>query len=223
MKSFKPNQNPVSMKALLPVFLLIFLLFFVGCNPSGNAGSEVATEPLETFDPNVYLTEEIPGSDFRRAERMAANGSLMEEGFLKDGKRVGTWVIYHPNSVIPKQVISYVDGRYNGIYLEFNNRGYLELRAEYKENLLDGPWAKYRFGRPTHEGTYVNGKLDGFYREYIMNTGKLTKEISYKNGVIDGPYRFYNEDGEVTLEYEYRNGEKVGGGEIDPSLPNEPK
>lgn len=216
-------QNPVAMKDFQLLVLMVLLLSSFACNSSGSAEDGLATEPIETFDPEAYLVEEVPGSAFQRAERMEANGSLLEEGYLEDGVRQGTWVVYHPNSVVPKQVISYVDGKYNGIYLEFNNRGYLELRANYKNNLLHGPWAKYRFGRPTHEAHYTEGKLDGVYREYIMNTGKLTKEISYKNGVMDGPYRYYNEDGNVTLEYEYRNGEKVGGGEIDPSLTNEPR
>lgn len=212
----------MSMK-MFPLTSLLFLtLFVLSCTPSGES-PEIATQPVEAFNPNSYIVTNVEGSDLQKAERKAADGSVIEEGFLKNGKKTGTWVIYHPNSTVPKTVISYIDGKYNGIYLELNNRGYLELRADYENNLLDGPWAKYRFGRPTHEAVYEAGKLNGVYREYVPNTGKLQKEITYKDGVMDGPYRFYNEQGAVTLEYEYRNGNKVGGGMTNPGGMNEPR
>ncbi len=210
------------MKFLQLTFFLLSFIFTFSCTSSGGS-PEIATEPVEEFNPNSYIITNVEGSEIQRAERKAADGSVIEEGFLKNGEKTGTWVVYHPNSTVPKTVVSYVDGKYNGIYLEFNNRGYLELRADYANNLLDGPWAKYRFGRPTHEATYKDGKLNGVYREYVANTGKLQKEITYQEGVMNGPYRFYNEQGAVTLEYEYQNGKKVGGGMTTSGAANEPR
>lgn len=199
-------------------FVLLSILILAGC---GNQGvSAVKTVPVEAFNPESFVLTDIPGSSIQRAERRDTSGALLEEGFLSNGKRTGTWVTYHPGTAVPKTIVNYINDQYNGLYIELNDRGYLELRAEYKNNLLDGPWAKYRFGRPLTEAFYANGKLNGFYREYVLNTGKLQKEISYKDGVIDGPFRFYNEEGVVTLEYQYRNGEKVGGGIVDPARPN---
>ncbi len=37
-------------------------------------------------------------------------------------------------------------------------------------------------------------------------------EAEYVDGFQHGMYRFYGEDGDVQLEYEYKNGEKVTGG-----------
>ena len=53
--------------------------------------------------------------------------------------------------------------------------------------------------------------MDGIYKEFY-NNGKLQRSINYKNGVMDGPMKYYNEEGGVTLEYSYKNGEKVGEG-----------
>jgi len=201
---------------LLPLLLL-------SCEAPSAEPEAPEAAASETFNPDAYLLEPVPGSSYQRAVRKNTDGSILEEGLLLDGKRSGTWVVYHPGSDVPKTIVSYADDEANGLYVELNDRGYLETRASYQNNRLHGSWAKYRFGRPTHEANYKDGALDGVYREYVMNTGKLQKEVTYKNGVMDGPYRFYNEEGVVTLEYEYRNGEKVGGGIVDPSRPNEPR
>ncbi len=206
------------------LFLCCFLMAgLTACQTPADEPAASTPVATENFNPAAYILEPVPGSSFQRAMRKNADGSTQEEGLLLDGKRTGTWVSYHPGSDIPKTIVSYANDQANGLYIEMNDRGYLEMRATYKNNRLHGPWAKYRFGRPTNEATYRDGELDGIYREYVMNTGKLQKEITYKNGVMDGPYRFYNEEGVVTLEYEYRNGEKVGGGIVDPSRPNEPR
>ena len=204
-------------------FLFLFVLIVAACEAPVDDTPGAPSAETAAVNPDAYLLESIPGSSFQRAMRQNPDGTISEEGLLLDGKRTGTWVSYHPGTDIPKTIVSYVNDQANGLYVEMNDRGYLELRASYKNNRLHGPWAKYRFGRPTHEATYKDGELHGVYREYVMNTGKLQKEITYKNGVMDGPYRFYNDEGIVTLEYEYRNGEKVEGGIVDPSRPNEPR
>ena len=125
------------------VALLFFALsLLVKCTPEAGTAPGAAPEGAEIFNPDLYILSDIGGSDLKRAERRNADGSILEEGFIQGGKKTGTWVIYHPKSMIPKLVVSYVDGKYNGIYLEFNDRGNLETRAGYSNNLLIGHWAK---------------------------------------------------------------------------------
>ena len=73
------------------------------------------------------------------------------------------------------------------------------------------------------EATYKDGELHGMYRVYYKRDGKLQSEAEYKNGVQDGVYRFFNEEGAITLEYQFKNGEKVSGGIVNPDQPNDPK
>ena len=60
--------------------------------------------------------------------------------------------------------------------------------------------------------------LDGFGKvpkqKYFDNKDIIQQEVNYKDDAIDGIFRYYNEEGQVVLEYEYKNGEKIGGGEI---------
>lgn len=192
------------------LFLAASFTLLAGCDNS-NAGAGAT----EQFDSSGYTTEDIPGTPYQRVFKLGADNTLQEEGLARNGVKEGTWAIYHPGGVFPEKVISYADGMYNGPYMEFNERGQLALRATYKNNILDGPWGKYRFGRPEAEANYKNGKFHGTYKEYDSSTGKLIKEINYKDGVQHGMLRFFNDAGAVTLEYEYRNGEKVSGGIVE--------
>jgi antitoxin component YwqK of YwqJK toxin-antitoxin module len=53
--------------------------------------------------------------------------------------------------------------------------------------------------------------MEGVLYEY-HRTGNVKKEVHYKNGLQHGLFRYYDPDGNLTLEYEYRDGEKVSGG-----------
>ena len=80
---------------------------------------------------------------------------------------------------------------------------------------MDGPWGKFRFGRPELTSNYKDGELDGILREYDFRNGNLKKEATYKAGKLDGLVRDYDEEGRVMVEYMYRDGEKVSGGVVE--------
>lgn len=198
----------------ISMFLFLTILLW-GCSGGGTSAPVV--------DASGYQLEDIPDLSAKIATKYDASGILLEEGLMIDGVKTGTWITYHPDTKFPATVTSYEGGMNNGPYMEFNERGQLSLRATYRNNLLHGPWAKYSFGRTEEEAAYKDGQLHGIYRAYQKRNGKLQSEAEYKNGVQDGIYRFYNEEGEVTLEYQFKNGEKVSGGIINPEKPNEPQ
>ena len=148
------------------------------------------------------------------AQKIGNDEMTLEEGTLLNGKKNGTWTTYHPDNGRVATITSYINGKKNGVYLEFTNRGQIELRANYKDDIFNGSYASYKFGtRPVKEINYKMGKIDGFYKEY-HNNGKLQKEVSYKEGIQDGPFRQYNDEEKLIMEYEYKNGEKVSGGVV---------
>ena len=207
-------KNINTMKNLL--FVALVMTLFTSCN-NGSGGS------APVVDASGYILEAIPGSNIQIATVKDENGDVTEQGFLQNGVKVGTWTTYKAGNEFPQTIISYVDGQYTGPYLEFNDRGQLELKAGYLNNQLHGEWGKYKFGRPEKTASYKNGELDGIYKEYFVRDGKIQKEVSYKNGKEDGTMRYYNQEGEITVEYEFKNGEKVSGGILNPDAPNDPK
>lgn len=154
----------------------------------------------------------IPGTDFVRVIKRNDKGKILEEGMVKGGKRYGTWIIYHDDKDVPKVVASFVGDLYNGPYFEFNKQGQIDLQCAYVNNLLHGHFARYRLGRVLEEGDYTMGKYDGVYKRYYENRNIVQQEATYKNGVLHGKTRYYDDQGNLLLEYDYANGEKVGGG-----------
>jgi len=148
-------------------------------------------------------------------ERYDDQGKLLEKGFLFEGKKMGAWTEYNEKFLFPQKISHFINDNFYGPYTEFNLQGQVSLMANYKDNLLDGPWTSFRISRPTVEAFYKNGKLEGVYKEYDYKNGKLQKEIYYVNGLEDGPYRFYNPDGNITMEYQYKKGERISGGIVD--------
>lgn len=202
----KPNFS--EMKNLL---WLLPVLLWLGCN---KAEAPPPPEPAKTAD-GEYLLEDIPGSTVKMAVKKNAEGKILEQGFVENGLKTGTWMTFDKSDEFPKKIMSYVNGLANGPYFEFNDRGQTELKAFYRDNKLDGPWGRYSFGRPLSTASYKNGELDGIYREFEMREGKIQKEIHYQAGKEHGPYRYFNDKGEITVEYEFKNGKKVGGGMVE--------
>ncbi len=201
------------MKNLL--FLVVLVLFAACSNPgettNNSAASASNSAGKATVDLSAYTIEEVPGTNWQRVEKRDSEGNLLEIGYVENGVKVGSWVTYHPEKMFPQQLINYKDGKQTGLYMEFNEGGITERIANYQNNELHGPNAKYRFSRLEELSEYKNGKLDGVFKSYRIQDGKLQSSAEYKNGVQDGYYRTYNADGRVTTEYLYKNGEQVSG------------
>ena len=199
----------------LTFFLLLMIFACSACQPAPDVNVAAPASP-EAYNPNTYRLFDIPGSDLKRAERQDSTGALVESGILDGSIKTGTWVTYHTSTGMPWKTISFANGKYNGPYFEYTLRGQVNLIANYKDNQLHGFWGKYYFSRPEILANYNEGKLDGIYRKYFPNKNDaIQEEVNYVNGIIDGKYRFYNEDGLITLEYDYKNGKKVGGGIVN--------
>ena len=65
---------------------------------------------------------------------------------------------------------------------------------------------------------FKDGELHGTQKFYFTSgreVGKLQRDVAYKNGKIDGLMRYYDPEGKVTLQYTYKNGERIGGGIVE--------
>jgi antitoxin component YwqK of YwqJK toxin-antitoxin module len=188
--------------------LLAFHLF------SCQQASQPVVEEVETatVDDKEYEITDIPGSTAKRAERKDPLGEVIEAGFVLEGKKHGTWTFYNQDSRAPEKFMSYIDGALNGPYIEMDGQGRFALIANYKANKLHGHYGKYRIGRAELTANYIDGALDGIMAEYNYRNQKIKQEISYKMGLKDGYMRYYNDEGAITLEYLYKDDERVSGG-----------
>jgi len=191
------------------IFLFTVLTALLACNGSSGIQSGAAAN-LEGY------TTEALGPSVTRAYKLNANGSTIEEGYISNGKRNGSWLTYYDgdNKGKVKTIASYSDGILSGPYYEFSNRGQIETEVNYANNQYNGKFGTYKFGRTVKESYYKNNKLDGLTKEYDSK-GKIQKEVNFKDGLQDGIMRYYDPEGNVTLEYIYKNGEKVSGGMVE--------
>lgn len=187
------------------------ILLFTACNQADNAVSESpANENTEANDPFTY--ESIEGTDVQKVTLKNRDGKIREQGFMLNGKRTGMWIVFERSDVFPQKIISYQNDMYNGPYYEFTERGQMTMKANYVNNKLDGYFARYKFSKEVVTANYINGKLNGEYREFDERKNFLTKIENYKDDQLHGKVEYYNEDGIVIMEYEYKNGKKLSGG-----------
>ena len=196
------------MKTIVQILLLMSLCCFVGCQ---EAERTAATTPVATatIDATEYEISEVKGSETQLALKRDVLGGIAERGYLLNGLKQGTWTTYRAEQSHPEKIVSYVDGALNGPYIELDEQGRIALLANYKGNVLHGPYAKYRIGRPEQTVNYVDGLMDGPMAEYDFRNGKLKQEVNYKMGKLHGSFRHFNDDGEVMIEYTYVEGERV--------------
>lgn len=190
------------------VQLLVLGSLLVACQNSGNSG-------YEGPPPADMVAEAVPGSSLTYVYRGEPR-AITEEGFWGQGEKNGLWVTYHNDAKhLPKEVAHYVNGFREGTYMEINNRAQVEVIANYRNNKLHGRYAKYKFNRMTEQHFYKNGVLDGPMTTYHPNSDKIQKLVEFKDGKEHGKYQFFNEEGKLTLEYTYENGNKVSGGIVE--------
>ncbi len=210
-----PNRSAVTRPIAQMFMLALGLAWVIACKPAVEKAATPAGLPGEDLSGLTYA--EIPGSETQYARQIdTTTGVVQIEGFMKNGKKTGMWIQYSPEGDI--QLINhYVDGELEGVALRMTFRNQVDLRSTYRKGKLDGPYTAYRFGKIVEERIYKDGMLNGPYKIYDERTFKIKQEMNYVNDKLDGYFRYYNEEGAVTVEYTYKNGEKVGGGMTEPA------
>ena len=190
------------------IFLFMISAFLFSCNQSG---PKVVAPPANLAGMTVV---ELPGSDIQKAFRYDPSGNVMEEGDLLNGKKTGTWVVYHPGGKnIAQTVVNYANGLRNGIYMDINDRNQIKEYGYFMNDKKDGKWTKWNFSRRESEKEFKNGIPHGIHRTFYNNgkDGTVQEEKEFKEGALDGIYKYYLEDGTVSMDYEYKNNVKVKG------------
>lgn len=192
------------------LFIGVFASLLLACNNEPTAPKPVAG----TADFAGFEMMAISGVATQKAVKKNADGKLTEMGMVANGQKHGQWVTYNVDNGLPKSITNFVEGLKSGVMIEFNKRGQIEKMTNYTNDMKDGMYAQYKFGRTVETLNYTNGKKDGIYTKYFNNKDIIQQEVTYKKDSLDGSFRYYNETGDVVLEYEYDNGKKISGGEV---------
>ncbi len=204
-------KNPINIG--LGALIIILIGFTIYKNMDGGSNSNNGSTPEGPVDTNAYTIIEVAGTPVKLMEKYGENNTLIESGETLNDLKTGIWTTYYPNGRV-KSISSYLAGELNGVQVNLSNKGHVELQAFYKNGLLEGNWTTYKNGsRKQEERVYYLGKLNGINRHY--EGGKLQKEIGFKNDVQHGIFKYYDKQGNVIMEYEYENGEKISGGIVE--------
>lgn len=191
----------------LVISLCIMISLLVAC---GGGGSSAPTpEAVQSGD--YELTAYSGMSGMQKAVKKDAQDNIQEEGDLLNGQRHGTWVTYHRGikSHLIESTTTYNNGVKHGLFTKMDDRGSVTDRGFYVNGNLHGRVYVFERGRTKEETDYKNGKIDGERKLYYSNL-QLQEAGTFKDGKRDGYARWYDQDGNVTIEYQYKNGEKVG-------------
>lgn len=183
-------------------FAMLCILGVLACN-QGNESAPSTKASIEGYT-------SVKQGNYNKLSSTHPSGGLLEEGFERNGAKEGTWLKYDKEGNLIG-ITSFMNGKLNGPSIVMNNRGQIIKKQYFVNDVPNGLYGEYKFGRALKEVNYIEGQMDGLYQEFY-NDGKLQRSITYANGVMNGPMKYYNEDGEVTLEYTYKDGEKVGEG-----------
>ncbi len=195
------------MKSSVLFFILSMLTITMSCNNQSTATVS------GSLDLQGFTHIDIPGSNVQLVTKKDQTGKMLEQGFIQNGQKNGSWTLFHDNESI-QSITNYINGILNGSYLEFNNRGQLVKRIEYLNNQFHGLYGEYKYGRPLKEITYDNGIQQGPFRIW-NDMGKLTQKGQNKNGKLDGTLQYFNDDEQLIMQYEYKDGEVESGGMVN--------
>lgn len=134
--------------------------------------SEMGDEEIEQPQCGTLYQDAEPGGNvYPRAE-----------GPCKDGKLNGTWKQYYSHRPWVWITCEYVNGKRNGNYFRYDQRGKVVQSRVYKNDSLEGDWKEFdKDGKVEFCQHYKNNKLDGLYEAD-------DETIHYKNGLYDGKY-----------------------------------
>ncbi len=126
-----------------------------------------------------------------------------------EGEAQNTYYEYYPTGVV-KSEISFLNGKNNGLERSYYLNGKISLESNSKDGYWNGTYKTYHpNGNPKEIGQTNNGYYVGPWKTYYSN-GILESEYFYDDeGQTNGEYKYYDKDGKLYYQFEYRKGEVV--------------
>ncbi len=187
-----------------PIIFLFSIFFLASCSNSQSEQPKVEAADMPEgaiqtpFEDNPAMVK-VTVDD--------GTGNVIAYGIYVNGLREGSWAELHPNGHV-KNITGYANGVKEGQSVEIDNRGQLLERFTYHNGKLEGSYTKYNRSRIKETKEYKNGLLEGKV-EVFYDTAKVMEESYYKNGKRDGVAKWYDQEGNLSIEYTYVEGEWI--------------
>lgn len=113
---------------------------------------------------------------------------------------------YYKGKVMGKSIeYEVVDGKRDGIFILYNENGFVETLGYLKKNKNHGEW-KYYYpnGELESIGIFYDDKPDSVWNWFYMN-GLLMQEGIFKSGKREGEWKHFDDFGNLTLILKYKN------------------
>ena len=124
----------------------------------------------------------------------------------QDNIKNGVEKTYYPNGVLWLE-LTYKNGKLEGIQKSYFENGKIQTEDEYKNDKRNGQYKGYSSnGNLYVEYTFIDDKKNGPFALYYKS-GK--KKGTYKDDVVHGRVSFFEEDGTLSMEVEFKNGNPV--------------
>lgn len=167
----------------------------------------------------------------------SGTGSKVAEGRFTYGTKSGRWVYYDPNTKQREAIINYYRGVPNGEFYVFHiPSGRLKTTGSFVNGTRTGLWSglydytdlvywqvEYRNNkghityydsvnnnREILEGNLEGNSREGIWTGYYPGNGKLKYKESYEENILHGEIINYNEDGSISSELLFYDGQLNG-------------
>lgn len=142
------------------------------------------------------------GGDYRIMKRWNASGQLE----IQDGN--GTYTAYYDDGTLAQEG-TVKNGRFNGNLISYYPSGVILSDCSYKEGKIDGPCSYYEeSGNINLEGSFIDGKQEGEWKWYHSD-GQLSSQVHFKNGQKEGAQIFRDASGTLLRTEYYEAGTLV--------------
>ena len=187
------------------VIIVLVLGVFIACDKQQIISNDGEMMPLIPAAAQLEPYED--GSGLVRVTTYATEGNVLEQGDYMNNLREGIYTEFHPNGYI-KSTVGYVHGKKQGQLITMDNRGQLLVRSTYHNDILHGSYVKYNRSRIKETKEYVNGTVSGQVEKFYAN-GKVMERSNYTDGMLNGVAKWYDQQGNLSIEYTYNMGELV--------------
>jgi antitoxin component YwqK of YwqJK toxin-antitoxin module len=184
----------------------------------------IRTDCVDIGVPRVTLSD---GFQYSNGDEQTCDSKRMldKKGAWKQGKKVGPWVRCERDGdrFTYQWEEFWVDGERDGTWTNWRrdkdrewskSDGIWRQKSEenYKRGKKHGTWVIYQFDGETVQssGNYLDDKEHGTFEAWGYAKGHKQYQGQYENGVKEGQWTYWDENGEVTREENYKRGGKHG-------------